>query len=177
MLRGIASSKYLSAAQLATIIRAARDRRHPNARRDQLLLGLIGVAGLTPAEALELRRRDVRPGWITAGRRRRRDVPVFGPLARLLDVYVGQLEGGATAPLFRITTRQARRLFRLYARRAGLEGLRLYCLRHTAAARLGRRLGSALELQRHLGYVSKQSAQLYINADLELQRELLELSQ
>lgn len=170
----------LEDADLAALINAARQRRHVNARRDHALLVLLGNVGMRPSEALQLAREDLklegdRP-WIRIRRLKKRrergvidDLPLSPSVAHTLEVYLRRCVARRPgARLFSIGLRQAERLFRYYARRAGLSPrAHLYWLRHTAATRLYRWCHDLRIVQAQLGHARLETSSMYAHLDPE----------
>lgn len=139
-------SRILTTPQLAALIAAARDRKHPNAIRDHAMLAILGNTGLQIGEVVTLRPGDLELGGrsprIHVVRRRGKrvrgqaaEIPITPPLAHLLTLYRARIPLGQIL-LFPVTVRRLRALFHYYAGLAGLPAtLPPYTLRHTAAMR------------------------------------------
>lgn len=189
----MSANGYLTDPELAALLRAARERQHPNALRDHTLLAVLANCGLRPGEAVQMRRAHVHAGarepWllvirlrqpIRRGWKRRAQpgdrLPIPAPLARVLGAYLRRAGSDADARLFPMSVRQVERLFHLYAARAGLpKGHRVYSLRHTTAMRWMRATGGDLPfVKTMLGHSAPSSTLTYLHLDPSVVRETVE---
>jgi site-specific recombinase XerD len=170
----------LDDAALVNLINAARQRNHVHARRDHALLVLLANVGMRPGEAVRLVREDLHfqgdRSWIRIRRLKKRrargvidDLPISVPVAHTLEQYLRRcVPPRPAAPLFPVSVRQTERVFRYYARRAGLPvEAHLYWLRHTAATRLYRSCHDLRLVQAQLGHERLETTSIYAHIDPE----------
>lgn len=173
MFRRVTRERYLTDAQLEAFMAVVRERRHVNQTRDHALFALLANTGIRPSEALALTLADVhphaRPAWIRVKRlKKRKSVPewdvieVSDELASVIATHVASLPTVDEHPVFNVDRRQAQRMFKLYAQRAGLhEGFYLYCLRHTAATRMYVATRDIAMVQAMLGHEHHDTSTIY----------------
>jgi site-specific recombinase XerD len=178
--------QYLDDDELVRLIRAARERRHVNGRRDHALLCVLANLGIRPGEAVQLTAQDLnlagdRP-WLRIRRLKKRaalgaidDLPLSLKLARVLRVYVRGAGLEDAARVFPLTVRQAERIFHYYVRRANLaRQFKLYALRHTAATRALNETGDIRSVQVMLGHARITTTQIYAHVSIERRQALAE---
>ncbi len=146
----------------------------PEAKRDQVLFGLMLLAGLRLGSALALETTDVdlARGEVLV-RKAKGDRPLRIILARAaVDLLRGRIAEGPSGPLFvgpsgrPISSRQAQRRFRMWAAEAEIRGdASPHSLRHAFAAKIYDRTGDIAVVQRALGHRSITSTLVYAYAD------------
>jgi integrase/recombinase XerD len=178
MFRRMTRERYLSDAELAAFMTAVRERRHVHQVRDHALFALLANTGIRPSEALALTRADLhphaRPAWIRVKRMKKRkavaecdDIEISDRLAEMLATHLDTVADGE--PVFTTNRRNLQRLFKLYARRAGLEkGHHLYVLRHTAATRMYVATRDINTVQAMLGHESPDTSCIYAHVPFDL---------
>jgi len=187
--RSLERSKYLDDKQLAQLLEAARRQRGwASIRgRDYALLAMLANVGMRPSEALAMRVSDFQLSDHAPTLRVRRlkkrsgsgatdELPISRGLGRVLRKYLvrfGKNDGRA----FPISLRNLELRFQALARAAGLpEGVRLYCLRHTAGTRAWRASHDLRLVQEQLGHASPITTQIYTHVDPEARRRIAELA-
>jgi integrase/recombinase XerD len=189
-------------AEIAALIAAAGKLRPPlRAARHVTLIGLLGVTGMRPGEALALDRQDVdlRHGavHVRAGKqKKRREVPLHGTTIRVLREYARLRDvrfPTPSTPAFFIASRGGRvgrhelnQTFTKLIREIGLEGRgararpRPHDLRHAFAVRTlldwyeaGEDVDRRMpELSTFLGHVDPASTYWYLEAVPELLEQI-----
>lgn len=169
------SRRYLEENGFKALLRCARERRRSNAARDRFLFLFLGRTGLRISEALAVTLDDLHldadPPFVavTTLKRRRRirdEVLIDPPTAKAIRRYLRhQLQAESLdARLFNMTRRNASRLFRWYARRAGLPaGLTLHSLRHYRATYLLKRTQDLRFTQDQLRHSALASTEKYLH--------------
>lgn len=195
-MRELTRDRYLEDAELAALLRVARERNTRTAPMHYALFCLLANTGLRPSEALAIQLRDLhltdREPWVRVRRLKTRteggriaDVPLSRPLARLLRSYTGleffprkRLDrAGSPERLFPFGLRNAEIMFRRYAARAGLAtSFNLYSLRHTALTRALRATGDLRLVQDMAGHASPATTAIYAHVAPAARRELAEKS-
>jgi integrase len=169
--------RYLLPDEFKRLLYAARTRPHLNSLRDYTMLCVGGLCGLRAKEIIGIRVSDcllsADPPTLrvcTAKRRRTSDKPVSDEVhlppraAKALKVYLRALSGNKWDRIFPITTRSAERLFKLYARKAGLDPrLSIHSLRHFCGLQAYRRTKDAASVQKALRHVSVSSTRIYVD--------------
>jgi integrase/recombinase XerC len=166
---------YLSDAELVAFMTAVRERRHVHQPRDHALFALLSNVGIRPSEALALTRADCHLAgttpWLKITRlKKKRTAPVVDELqispalAAIVSTHLDNVDPGGESKIFRISRRQAERLYHAYARIAGIK-LRhwLYSLRHTAATRIYRATRDISIVQAILGHETADMSRLYVH--------------
>lgn len=162
---------------------------HPNARRDYALLSSGAMTGIRVSEIIGFRVGDVRgipggpapderPGKIRIRRAKKKDretgEPVYEdvvlpePARRAIVDYLAKLAPSDKEPhcrVFPVTTRQAERIFKYYAKRAGLsDRLTIHSLRHSYGVELYRQHRDLELVRRALGHSDIKTTQVYMHA-------------
>ena len=182
-MRALARNDYLDDRELRALLAAARSRAHVNARRDHALLALLANTGIRPSEALAMRGRDFALGGMEPMIRVRRlkkrrqqgvidDLVISRGLARTLRPVLG---ADLDHQPFRMSVRNLELLFHRYCRLAGLEGFRLYALRHTALTRAWRATKDLRLVQELAGHASPLTTTIYTHVDPAEKRRAAEL--
>lgn len=173
---GVHRDKYLTSDEFKRLLEAARTRRHRNALRDYTLLAVAGLTGLRPIELIkatfgELALDDT-PSWlriVTAKQRMkslRRDTVLLPPTAtEALKRYLGTRPGRDMEDrLFPLSTRQVGRLFRYYAKLAGLNrAYSVKALRHFRGLRLYEQTKDPQLVKDQLRHRRMSSTEVYIH--------------
>jgi integrase len=166
--------------------------------RDRVMVSLMAYAGLRPSEMRALRWEDVgdrtlvvRSAVGSSGQEKRtktgseRAVPIIVPLADDLAVlHEGEGErqsSGVVAPFHTDHRNWTTRVFRPARRRAGLDGIPPYALRHTFASLLIQQGLNALEVAYLMGHSSPQMVErvyghLFAEARLGERRSMEEVA-
>lgn len=175
--------RVLTDQELSAFMSAVRARKHRNAVRDNALFSLLANTGMRPSEVLRLTLADVRASGGAPFVRVRRsplgrvvrpitDLALHPRVARAVALHVRAVRSGADRRVFRITKRQAERLFHYYARIAGIETQhKLYDLRHTVGARLWLHTKDLRLIHGVMGHARMNTAEKYARIS---PRELLE---
>lgn len=179
MFRRMTAERFLSDGELARFMAAVRERRHVHQPRDYAFFALLANTGIRPAEALALRRQDLHlsatPPWMRVNRVKKKRVSADAiqlphDLARVLEAH---LKRNADEAVFRITRRQAQRLFHRYAALAQLPvHHHLYVLRHTAGTRIYRATRDIKVVQALLGHEHPDTSSIYAHIPADLLLEL-----
>jgi len=161
---------------------------HPNMKRDYALLATSALTGIREIELVGFRVADLRgiigasaaerPGRVRIRRAKKRD-PKTGQLGveeevvipesarRAISDYLESLPADEKQPwerVFPITTKQAQRLFKLYARRAGLNPVySMHSLRHTRGTELYRLHRDLKLVQNALGHANLETTSVYMH--------------
>jgi integrase/recombinase XerD len=185
---------YLTEAELAHLL-AQVDRTTPDGERDYLLLALLYDTGARIQELLDLTPRDfhlVSPPFvrIQGKGRRERLCPLLPQTARLITRFLARTERAAHAstPLVarrhgeRLTRHGARYLLVKYLRRARASmptlnrpGVSPHTLRHTKAMHLLQANVPLVTIKDVLGHADVKSTEVYVQIDLTMTREALNL--
>lgn len=142
--------RFLNHNEFEKLLTAAETRRHVHSLRDTAMLAVCGLCGLRAIELTGIRFGDLfrieeRPSIIGVYGAKQRGVSyqevVVPPAAALaLIEYAGSLpetDKAAHMRVFNLTTRQANRVFRYYAKRAGLNPCySIHALRHFKSVQL-----------------------------------------
>lgn len=161
---------------------------HPNQRRDFALLCLGAMTGLRVSELVGFRWGDLRgvhgessaerPGKLRVRRSKKRDRRTGGPVydeitfaetaRKALSDFAASLPPSARDPVervFPITVRTAERIFKTYAKRAGLpSSLSIHSMRHTHAIELFKKYKDIQLVQSALGHADIKTTQVYLHA-------------
>ena len=174
--------KVLDVDQVRRLLRAAKLRRHKNARRDHTFLALVVDAGLRPGEAVTIRAGDLHldgpdPSIVVNTLKRKRPTRDQVFLSQdVAKVLKGFTRGrGRASRLFPFTVRQAQRLFARYLDLAGLEvRASIKALRHTQgtfwAEASGGDIKSTADRLRHRKAVT---AEIYIHLSAPRRRRIM----
>jgi len=167
--RRLTRERYLTDSELKRFMETVRTRRHKNQPRDHAFFALLANTGIRPSEARALTRDDVHLGgrepWIRVRRLKKKrptsdDLQIPQGLATTLCAYLSYLPVTENS-LFRITLRQAARLFQLYRKRAHVHRCPMYALRHTAATRIYRATRDIKIVQAVLGHETPDVSAIY----------------
>jgi len=161
--------RFLTDDELDALLRAITDR---GVLRDQALFGLLAETGIRPSEALAITTADVSIGavsWVRVLRLKKRratpecdEIEISDALAQCLGQFIASRQLCAGQRLFAMNRRSTQRLFKLYARRAGLwAGFPLYVLRHTAATRMYVATRDIDVVQAMLGHENRDTSSIY----------------
>jgi site-specific recombinase XerD len=172
--------RFLSDEELGRLMAVVRGRRHVHQPRDYALFALLANTGIRPSEALALTRGDVfpaaRPPWIRVKRLKKRklvpeieEIEISDALAGVVAAFVSAVPGRDDERLFRLNRRTLQRLFKVYARHAGLwQGHHLYVLRHTAATRTYIATRRLEVVQAMLGHENRDTSCIYAHVPFQL---------
>lgn len=186
--------KYLLEDEFKRLLYAARTRPHQNAKRDLAMLAVGGLCGLRAIEIVGIRhgdldRLDEKVLRVRTAKRRRAqydDVAAPPNAVAAVKQYARSLPASQRNPwdrLFPLTTRQAGRAFKIYARIAGLNArYSIHSLRHfrgIVAYQSEKDINFARESLRHASLAStqvyvhtvdmlKKGAALDVDADLTM---------
>lgn len=184
-------SKYLENDELRALLSAIAERKRKTAARDRVVFLLLATAGMRPAELCRLTIEDVTLGLeprLRVCRLKSRKL-----LGRIDDISLGIKIGGimrawikarppGAGPLFpsqrgrALTVNGLERLFKLYARAAGIApDVPLYALRHTAARRMLEATGDLRTVQVLLGHASIKTTEIYAHVTTRRRRQATEL--
>jgi integrase len=183
--------RALSKEQFRALTHQARDRRGRAAARDLFMFHLAGKTGARTSEFLAVRVRDVlldhRPPLVRmvtlkqkGARQSWRDVYLEPKMAKRIARWIRhglprclgrpvQPDDPLVPAAFagvepgHMTPRNARRIFKLYARRAQLEGVTLHSLRHYRGTRLYQATKDLKFTQDQLGHARLESTQIYLH--------------
>ena len=181
-MKRLTRDKYLTQDEFRRLIREARERRHVNAKRDTAFLLTSGLAGLRAGEAIGLRVGDFHEERgsnetilsVVAEKKRDRgptlplyDVGLPRSAARALREYLRTLPPERRKPwsrIFPITRQQARRIFKFYADRAGLNPrYTLHALRHFRGVQVYQETLDVKLCQRALRHSHLQATEAYVH--------------
>lgn len=177
MFRRMSRERYLSDAELHRLMAVVRERRHVHQPRDHALFALLANTGIRPSEALALERSDLhpcaRPAWFRVERKKKRkiipefeEIEISNDLAAILEAHLATLEGDR---VFVVSRRSVQRLFKMYARRAGIsKEHHLYDLRHTAATRMYVQSRDIKLVQSMLGHESPDMSCIYAHIPFQV---------
>jgi integrase/recombinase XerC len=157
---------------------SVRIRRHVNQPRDHAFFAILANTGLRPSEVLALTRADVHlgasPPWIRVKRMKKGAIDELCVPEGVVVPLRTYLQTAPAGLLFPFHRRMAQRKFVFYARHAGVDGHRLYDLRHTAATRLHRLTKDIGLVQRLLGHANPDTTAIYIHIGRAQQKEAVE---
>lgn len=182
-MRRLTLDRFLSDDELDRFLTAVRMRRHQHQPRDAAMFTLLATTGLRPTEALALTVDDLHPAthrtgdWITVRRLKKKrptrdELVLPAAVGGMLREYIAGAGLGSGDRLFKLHRRQVQRLFRYYARLAGLSPrFYCYCLRHTAATRIYRATRDIAVVQSVLGHDSPDTSCIYAHVSRHLLRE------
>jgi len=185
---------YLTEAELAHVL-AQVDRATSDGERDYLLLALLYDTGARIQELLALTPRDCRlsaPAFVRVHGKGRRErlCPLLSQTARLITQFLVRTQQApdAATPLLcnrrgeRLTRHGARYLLVKYLQRArasmaslNRSGISPHTLRHTKAMHLLKSGIPPVTIKDFLGHADIKSTEIYVQADLGMKREALEL--
>lgn len=183
MMRRSDIGKFLSSHELGMFLAVVRHAEHERQPRDNALFVLLASTGIRPSEALALTLADLHltrsPKWIQVRRLKKKSAtPVVDELeipeavAAALKAYTGTLPPAHSGPVFRLHRRSVQRLFRYYARKAGLaRRFYCYCLRHTAATRIYLATRDIRVVQAILGHDSPDTSTVYAHVTSDMLRD------
>lgn len=169
--------KYLTTDEFKRLLYSARTRPHMHAARDHAMLAVGGLAGLRAVELVGIRVGDLdrieeRPAVVGVWTAKKRgskyeDVAVPATAALALLKYVRSLPAAERRPwsrVFPMTTRQANRIFRLYARKAGLSSkYTVHALRHFRGVQLYAETHDIVLVKEALRHDDIRSTQVYVH--------------
>lgn len=173
MFRRMTRERYLSDAQLEAFMKVARERVHVHRARNYALFALLANTGIRPSEAMALTRADVhphaRPAWIRVKRMKKRkavaefdEIEISDDLAGILAAHMPSVAEPDDTLLFKGNRRALQRLFKMYAKRAGIPSWHyLYVLRHTAATRIYVETRDISVVQAMLGHEHQDTSCIY----------------
>ncbi len=175
--------RYLSDPELERFMRAVRERRHVHQSRDYALFSLLANTGMRPSEARALVRGDVHVDcqhpWVRIFRLKKLktvpefdDLPIPDETASALRSLVATIPTEDSTPLFTIARRQLQRVFHSYCKDAGVSGVNLYSLRHTAATRIYCATRNLQTVQSLLGHETPDMTSLYAHIPDRLLKDL-----
>jgi integrase len=183
MMRRLTRERYLTDAELARFMEAARTRRHKNQPRDHAFFALLANTGIRPSEARALTRDDVHLRgrvWIRVRRVARKHAPK--PITELvlpravgdiLRLYAEPLEAGTL--LFKFTKRQSGRLFHYYCNKGGLPThYKLYAIRHSFGLRMWSRTRDLRLIQGLMGHTRIKASATYVHVPSTRLREVVD---
>jgi integrase len=178
--------KYLLPDEYKRLLNFAKIRNHTNSKRDYAILCLLGLCGLRSVELVSVRIGDLyfnnadgkRPliRVNTAKKRRkgttvcREDIPVPSKAVRAVNTYLSTHPDppGRRKPydrIFKITTRQIRRLFKYYARQIGLNPkYSPHALRHTRGVMVYDETKDIQLVKEALRHTNISITQVYVHA-------------
>ena len=143
---------------------------------ERLVLGLVIYLGIRKSELLAVNLEDFGPDLgvlrVNGKGQQQRELPVAGPLQRLLGEYLAHGHPGTGALLLnragrRLGATSLQRLFKRLVCRAGLEdrGLALHAMRHGAATQWLRAGADVRTIQKLLGHKSLETTARYLATD------------
>jgi integrase len=161
---------------------------HPNMWRDYAVLATSALTGIREIELVGFRVGDLRgvvgetqeerPARVRVRRAKKRD-PTTGQLGveedviipdtarKALVTYLSTLPAEERRPwsrVFPITTKQAQRIFKFYAKRAGLnQAYSMHALRHTRGTELYRKHRDLKLVQTALGHANLETTSIYMH--------------
>jgi site-specific recombinase XerD len=168
--------KYLVEDQFKRLLYAARVRPHVNSHRDYALFALSGLCGLRVGEAVAIRVRDCAklsgsPPIIDVRTLKQRravieEVVVPSTAANALKKFLRRIDRtDPDALVFGISDRQARGLFKHYARLAGLSpAMSFHSLRHFRGVQLYERHKDIQLVKECLRHRRLSSTEVYVHA-------------
>jgi integrase len=180
MFRRMTPERFLTHDELARLMAAIRERRHVHQPRDYALFALLANTGLRPSEVLALTRDDVaphaQPPWIRVQRLKKRKalpeietIEISPDVAAILATFVDSVPQAPEQRIFRLNRRTLQRMFKVFAKRAGLwQGHHLYVLRHTAATRMYIATRSLDFVQSMLGHENRDTSCIYAHVPFDL---------
>lgn len=183
-MKKLTRDKYLVDEEFKRLLYVAKTRPHVHAFRDYTALATAGLTGVRAMELLHLRvedlaRIDERPAILRVTRAKRRafvqedvGLPVTAALA--LQKYLRLLPPDEKRPwdrVFPLTTRQLGRLFKLYARLAGLNSrYSIHALRHYRGLKLYAETKDVLLVKESLGHSKLETTMIYVHVVDQFQR-------
>jgi integrase/recombinase XerD len=182
----LTKEKYLTEEQFTRLLRAARERKHPNAVRDHAMLAVGGLCGLRSIELLSIRFCDLHltddKPYVSIqrakkmekgpdGKRRKKehwqDVPVPATAKRAMLAWVRTHDKKARASkrrVFPILTRTFRDVFKTYLKRANLSPrFGTHSLRHFRGMQLYTKHKDVNLVKSLLGHSDLASTQVYVH--------------
>jgi len=163
--------KYLDHDEFKALLRTATTRKHKNAVRDLALLAVGGLSGCRVGELVALTRDrvllDNTPPLITIYRLKRRkpvldDIALPATAARYLAVYLETADPHVR--VWPISTTQAARVFKHYAKLAGLnQKYSIHALRHYRGLSLYEATHNLELVREALGHANINTTQIYIH--------------
>jgi len=183
MFRRMTRERYLSDDELHRFMAVVRERRHVHQPRDYALFSLLANTGMRPAEARALVRESVQvdgphPLVRVFRLKKMKTVPEFDDLpmpvetAEAMRSHMATLPEHPQQPLFVIQRRQLQRVFYAYCKAAGIVGVNLYSLRHTAATRIYCATRDLRTVQAVLGHETPDMTSLYAHVPDSLLKDL-----
>jgi integrase len=178
-------------------VRRKKGDPHPNVKRDYAIFSVASMTGMREIELVGIRIADLRgfigetaaerPAKIRVRRAKKKGEPVeedlaIPPSARLaLLEYLESIPKEERKPwrrVFAISTRQVAHLFKLYAKKAGLNpAYSMHALRHTRGTLLYKKHKDLLLVQNALGHADMKTTAIYmhtVNMDEKLAQTDLE---
>lgn len=183
MFRRMTRERYLSDDELARFMSVVRERRHVHQPRDYALFSLLANTGMRPSEARALVvgsvHLDTAKPWVRLFRLKKLksvpefdDIPIPIETADALRPLLSTIPDDPSQPLFVIARRQLQRVFHAYCKLAGISGVNLYSLRHTAATRLYCATRDLRTVQALLGHETPDMTSLYAHIPDQLLKDL-----
>jgi integrase/recombinase XerC len=168
--------KWLSEPEFGSLLNAAESRKHINAPRDYTLLLTGGAAAMRVSELVDIRAEDCtrledRPHPVLLVRTRKKrekviyevGIPVYA--AVVLQRWLDSCGATGSERLFPLSTRSAQRVFKLYARLAGLRPeYSIHSLRHFRGVHLYEKTKNLLVVKETLRHASIRSSEVYMHA-------------
>ena len=169
--------KYLVEDEFKRLIYAARTRPHVNSERDYAMLATTGLCGLRDVELIGVRHADLarlneKPSVVRVRTAKRRkvqydDVAVPPTAVNAIVVYLKTLGPADRRPfdrVFPVSTRQAGRIFKQYAKIAGLNPkYSIHALRHYRGVSLYMAHHDIVLVKEALRHASLASTQIYVH--------------
>lgn len=173
----LARDKYLVEDEFKRLLYAARVRPHVHAKRDLALLATCGGCGLRDVELVGLRIGDLerigeKPATIRVRTAKKRgvffeDAAAPPSVVAAVTTYLRSLPPEQKRPqdrLFPLTTRQAARIFKHYAKLAGLSArYSIHALRHFRGVHLYAATKDVNLVKETLRHSSLSSTQVYVH--------------
>lgn len=173
--------KYITTEEFKRILYALRTRPHKHSIRDRALITVCALLGLRAKELISIRYGDLRlsdePPLIdvlTAKQREAKKRLVFDDMAvppsalKALREFISTVDKNKRQPwsrVFRMTTRQAGRLFKTYSKIAGLNPkYSIHCLRHFRGMRVYEETKDLVQVRESLRHKNLTSTQIYLHA-------------
>ena len=167
--------KALSKADILTIINKAKRER----KRDYILLETLWRTGMRVAELVNLKKCDVKDGYIIVREgkgKQDRTIPLDKTLDTILGLYIDGLKGGEQTKLFDMTTRNVQHICHKYSpyhfATQGDKTVRTYeahphTYRHSFAVNWIREGGNIRALQKILGHKHLDTTAIYLDLTAE----------